>query len=94
MSESVDLSALAKAIPKTLQYKPTPLTAEELKGVAGKKHEARNNEARNNEARNNEAECPICGGKLQIRKRRTDGKPFIGCENFFYIGCRYTRGWD
>ena len=94
MSESVDLSALAKEIPKTLQYKPTPLTAEELKGVAGKKHEARNNEARNNEARNNEGECPICGGELQIRKRRTDGKPFIGCENFFYIGCRYTRELD
>ena len=89
MSESVDLSALAKEIPKTLQYKPTPLTAEELKGVAGKKHEARNNEARNNEG-----ECPICGGELQIRKRRTDGKPFIGCENFFYIGCRYTRELD
>ena len=35
--------------------------------------------------------CPRCNGKLQQRTRRSDGKTFIGCENFFTEGCKYTE---
>ena len=87
MSDSVDLTNLAKSMP-TLQYNPTPLTMDELKGVVRKKQEGRNSEGEEL------GECPKCGGNLQIRKRRSDGKPFIGCENFFNTRCRYTRELD
>ncbi len=26
--------------------------------------------------------CPICGGEMAIRHRRSDGKPFYGCKSF------------
>lgn len=34
--------------------------------------------------------CPRCGGKMVIRHRHSDGKPFWGCSNYFLNDCRYT----
>jgi HAD superfamily hydrolase (TIGR01549 family) len=35
--------------------------------------------------------CPRCGASLRVYRRRSDGRPFIGCPNFFRTGCGYTR---
>jgi HAD superfamily hydrolase (TIGR01549 family) len=35
--------------------------------------------------------CPYCGANLRVYYRRSDGRPFIGCPNFFRTGCGYTR---
>jgi hypothetical protein len=33
--------------------------------------------------------CPVCDGRLRIRRRRTDGHEFIACSN--YPTCTFTR---
>jgi phosphoglycolate phosphatase-like HAD superfamily hydrolase len=35
--------------------------------------------------------CPICQAYLRVYNRRSDGRPFIGCPNFFTTGCPYRR---
>lgn len=36
--------------------------------------------------------CPQCGiGILKIFRRHSDGHPFVGCGNWRYTGCTYTR---
>jgi len=35
--------------------------------------------------------CPICGGRLRIYHRGYDGRPFVGCPNYFTTRCPYTR---
>lgn len=36
--------------------------------------------------------CPQCGiGTLKIFRRHSDGHPFVGCGNWRYTGCTYTR---
>jgi HAD superfamily hydrolase (TIGR01549 family) len=36
--------------------------------------------------------CPLCGGRLRIYHRGRDGRPFVGCPNYFTpLRCPYTR---
>lgn len=36
--------------------------------------------------------CPLCGGRLRIYHRSRDGRPFVGCPNYFTpLRCPYTR---
>lgn len=36
--------------------------------------------------------CPLCGGDLRVRRRRSDNEPFVGCSR--YPGCHYTTDYD
>ena len=36
--------------------------------------------------------CPVCGGQLVIRKGKFG--QFIGCENYYTRGCKFTRKID
>ena len=33
--------------------------------------------------------CPLCGGKLVLRRNKSIGKPFMGCMN--YPECKFTK---
>jgi phosphoglycolate phosphatase-like HAD superfamily hydrolase/pyrimidine operon attenuation protein/uracil phosphoribosyltransferase len=35
--------------------------------------------------------CPNCGAHLRIYRRHRDGRPFVGCPNYFTTRCPYTR---
>ncbi len=35
--------------------------------------------------------CPRCGAYLRTYRQGSDGRPSIGCPNFFTTGCRYRR---
>lgn len=36
--------------------------------------------------------CPECGeGVLRVYRRGSDGRPFLGCPNYFRTGCSYKR---
>lgn len=36
--------------------------------------------------------CPVCGASLRIYHRHSDGRPFVGCPNYFTsLRCPYTR---
>ena len=37
-----------------------------------------------------DARCPVCGDALIVRKRRSDGHLFLGCND--YPECRFARG--
>jgi len=33
--------------------------------------------------------CPLCGGKLVVRRNKSNGEPFMGCKN--YPECKFTK---
>ena len=33
--------------------------------------------------------CPLCGGKLLVRRNKANGEPFMGCKN--YPECKFTK---
>lgn len=37
-------------------------------------------------------QCPLCDRELSLRRRRSDGEPFVGCTG--YPACRYTCDYD